>query len=68
MHDFTVLASGMAACRLNKKAAIEFAADYVQINYKDTTRLKLVNKLCNLLSTYQSLSRRQATGLLFQNF
>ena len=39
MHGFTVLASGMAACRLNQKAAIEFAVDYVQmhnINYKDT--------------------------------
>ena len=36
---FTVLASGMAACRLSQQAAIEFAADYVEmhnINYKDT--------------------------------
>ena len=30
--------------------------------------LKLVNRICNLLSTCQSPSRRQATRLLFQNF
>ena len=39
MVGFTVLASGMATCRLSQQAAIEFSADHVQmhnINYKDT--------------------------------
>ena len=39
MAGFMILASGMAACRLSQQAAIEFVADYVQmqnINYKDT--------------------------------